>query len=100
MGEAPRLGNGEFASAFNKLLGGKHPSWRITHHKDPIVHLPPESFGFYHVNTEVFFGGESKWYKICDPSEDRGCSDQYWNLPYDIFYGSDHVNNPAFGPGF
>ena len=26
---------------------------RITHHHDPVPHLPKESWGFYHEPTEV-----------------------------------------------
>jgi hypothetical protein len=53
---------------------------RVTHGKDPVVHLPPEDFGFRHIQTEIFYQGSvSEGYKICsdDKVEDKTCSDQY-----------------------
>jgi hypothetical protein len=53
---------------------------RVTHGKDPVVHLPPKSFGFKHVQTEVFYPGTvDKGYVICNDlkDEDPKCSDQY-----------------------
>lgn len=48
---SPRVGDQEFAAYFDSMI---LDSWRYTHHNDPIVHLPPESFHFRHVNTEVY----------------------------------------------
>lgn len=98
--ESPRLGNDKFADAFNSMFGGDFPSFRITHHRDPVVHLPPEAFGFFHVNTEVFFDGETADYEVCKGSEDGKCSNKYSNVPIDMFYVSDHSSNSAFGPSF
>ena len=33
---------------------------QITHHRDPVVHLPPEDLGFFHVETEVALRGCGK----------------------------------------
>ena len=53
---------------------------RITHGKDPVVHLPPETLEFRHIQTEIFYQGSvSQGYKLCNDqnAEDKNCSDQY-----------------------
>jgi len=53
-------------------------AFRITHHKDPVPHLPLESMGFNHLNTEVYYPENNKDPKICDDTgEDPTCSDQF-----------------------
>jgi len=70
--ESPRVGNKEFSSFINQVFP---LTVRITHHRDIVVHLPPESFAFRHVPNEVFFKKDSD-YKVCDGSgEDKSCSD-------------------------
>jgi predicted lipase len=47
---SPRVGNKEFSAWFQ----GIYPNVlkpRITHGKDPVVHLPPEDFEYRHVQT-------------------------------------------------
>jgi len=78
---SPRVGNAAFASwAQGALKGVSH--FRVSHHKDPVPHLPMEDMifsHFHHVSTEVFYPGSSSGsFKICDGSgEDKSCSDQY-----------------------
>jgi kumamolisin len=45
---SPRVGDTDFVSAFNAL---GLTSWRIVNQPDVVPNLPPESFGFAHVNT-------------------------------------------------
>jgi kumamolisin len=45
---SPRVGDADFVSAFNAL---GLTSWRIVNQPDLVPNLPPESFGFAHVNT-------------------------------------------------
>jgi len=53
-------------------------SFRITHHMDPVPHLPPLDFTFRHFAYEIFYNSKSTSYQTCDASgEDKACSDQY-----------------------
>jgi hypothetical protein len=76
----PRVGNKEFADFYN-LKSDTHVTWRITHHRDIVPHLPERLFGFYHEATEVYYGNDGPAdgsYRVCDGSgEDPQCSDQY-----------------------
>jgi kumamolisin len=45
---SPRVGDADFVSAFNALA---LTSWRIVNQPDIVPALPPESFGFAHVDT-------------------------------------------------
>lgn len=55
------------------------PIYRVVHHKDPVPHLPFESWGYHHPPTEVFFDADQTSFVVCDDSgEDETCSDQYW----------------------
>jgi hypothetical protein len=76
----PRVGDETFAKAFT-AAGLRQ--WRVTHDRDPVVHLPPEALGFYHTATEVYYPGlASQGYTVCDGSgEDDNCADQWWNVP-------------------
>lgn len=76
---APRVGDSAFAAAYDaKVL----TSFRLTHHRDLVVHVPPEAFGFRHVSREVFYDAEAGSiydYVLCDGSgEDPKCSDQFY----------------------
>jgi len=49
-------------------------TWRVVNNHDIVPHLPPKSFDFNHVNTEVWEHGSQ--YQICNQSgEDPKCSD-------------------------
>lgn len=86
---SPRVGNSDFASFFNDE-SATHVTWRVTHHRDIVVHLPfYHLLNFHHVGTEVFFPDEdSPIFNVCDGSgEDHDCS---WNLIGDSI--SDHLH--------
>lgn len=76
----PRVGDAAFADAF-KAAGIKQ--WRVTHDRDPVVHLPPEAMEFYHTATEVYYPGlAAGGHTVCDGSgEDDNCADQWWDVP-------------------
>jgi len=71
----PRVGN----QAFHDFYGtGEHVSWRVTHYRDIVPHLPPEILGFHHTSTEAFYNEIFSVVRICDGSgEDNKCSDQF-----------------------
>lgn len=95
--ESPRVGNQQFAAAYNELFA-RHPSVRVTHDRDPVVHLPAKHVGYWHVDTEMFFDASGN-FKVCN-GEDASCADQHWNVPHDLLYSYQHCANDAFGTGF
>lgn len=72
----PRVGNKAFREFYET---GEHVSFRLTHWKDIVPHLPPKGMDdYYHTSTEVFYTEDSSQYTICDGSgEDPKCSDQF-----------------------
>jgi len=72
----PRVGNSDFASYFDSMVP---QLWRVVNQNDIVPHLPPESFGFWHAATEVWYTNNN--YQICDSSgEDPNCSDSQIDL--------------------
>lgn len=53
---SPRVGNVNFSQWANQKLSS---SFRLTHHRDVIPHVPPASLGYRHVPHEIFFSNES-----------------------------------------
>ena len=91
--EAPRVGNDKFSNAFANIFSRRFPVFRITHYKDPIVHLPPEVIGYYHVQTEVYYDKDGT-YVVCDDGEDESCADQFWDVPEMVLFDSgDHCGS-------
>lgn len=101
--EAPRVGNTAFAQEFYHSFTRKFPVYRITHWKDPVVHVPPQMLGFQHVDREVWYDKEGK-YTVCEKcTEDRcpdACANQFYNIP-DMFLNDrhEHCYNDALLPG-
>jgi len=96
--EAPRIGNHYFSEEFHHRFVRKFPVFRVTHHRDPVVHLPPESFGYYHVQSEVYYDKHGN-YTVCEDAEDRLCADRWWNLPLDLLYAGEHCGSPLVPNG-
>ena len=90
---SPRTGNPTFARWYHEIIFNRtRYAFRVTHYRDPIVHLPPLNYfvSFQHVPREVFFSektGDKK--KICDGSgEDHSCSYAWTPIPS----SRDHLN--------
>lgn len=97
--EAPRVGNQAFADAFAVAFSRQIPVFRITHHYDPAVHVPPMAFGYRHVEKEVYYDGEGA-YRVCEQMEDPACANQFWNLPsLLLFHTDDHCKSPLLPNG-
>ena len=80
---SPRVGNKAFA-AYYITQSATHVTWRLTHYRDPVPHLPLEVMGFRHVSTEVYYNENSTVFKQCDGSgEDSSCSNSHktWWIP-------------------
>lgn len=88
--ESPRVGDKTFAAVFDHEWKKRNvPVYRITHSKDPAVHVPFVSMGYWHVNQEVFFPNQTDSYIVCSATEDPTCSNQY-PFDKDILDGHDH----------
>jgi len=71
----PRVGNEAFEKWYVSTLPG---TFRMSHHKDPVPHLPFESWGFHHMAYEVFYTDDYNKYKVCNfEGEDSSCANQY-----------------------
>lgn len=76
----PRVGNEDFAKFYSN---GTRVSWRLTHWRDLVPHLPPQDkfvgiFNFKHSGTEVFYNEDASVRTLCDGTgEDEKCSDQF-----------------------
>jgi hypothetical protein len=68
----PRVGNKEYAELYNSQ---NIEHFRITHGTDPVPHLPPMIFGYYHIDTEVFYPNSTMNYMICSEAENPQCAD-------------------------
>ena len=70
----PRTGDQKYAQFANS----KVTTWRVTHNKDQVPHLPfTTQMEFYHVCTEEFENASGAL-KQCNTScEDPSCADQY-----------------------
>jgi len=87
----PRTGDATFARNFDRQFFGKF--FRVTHHMDPVPHVPPQDFGFQHFSAEIFYDGEVKaGFRHCPDSEDLRCAGRYFNLAQDLFHISDHMD--------
>jgi len=97
--ESPRVGNEAFAVAYNNAFERTIPVFRITHYKDPAVHVPTTWMGYRHVGVEVYYDNHGK-YKVCKGMEDSSCSNQFWNLPELLLaHRGDHCTTPLVPTG-
>jgi len=70
----PRVGNQAFHDFYND--NSPRVTWRLTHWRDPVPHLPLQSMGFSHIGNEVWYNEKFTVGKVCDGSgEDPTCSD-------------------------
>jgi hypothetical protein len=77
----PRVGNREFSTAMETLIGQKH--FRVIDYRDIVPHLPPAQFAFYHYGHEIWYHPEGmQEYSQCT-SEDPKCSNSLIDLSVD-----------------
>ena len=48
----PRIGNENYAHFVDLKINDR---FRVVHNRDLVPHLPPETFGFYHIAQEIFY---------------------------------------------
>lgn len=83
----PRTGDAKYATFATNVL--EIPTWRVTHNRDNVPHLPTEKgMEYYHVCREEFEDANGQL-KTCDTScEDPTCAMQYKLSELD---GADHL---------
>jgi len=90
----PRTGDQIWAAHFNARFRDR--SFRVTHHRDPVVQLPPDylivDWHFEHVEPEIFYDGlVSDGHVGCDVATDPICSAQYWDIAIDALRVDNHL---------
>jgi len=88
----PRVGNEGFSTFYDSL---KFDHWRVTHHRDPVTHLPWRGIGTYrHILREAYYQNESAGQatRICSAvdSEDPLCTGQF-NDELTVLHVMDHM---------
>jgi len=68
---APRVGNIEYAQLYDSRVD---EYYRLTHARDPIVHLPYRLMGFSHIGHEIYYPDNSLEYIECIEGENPRCS--------------------------
>jgi len=85
----PRTGDSEFALSHNMKLPR---SYRVTHHRDMVPHVPPEKFeSYFHHQSEIWYPkamSQNSLFVVCNDGESNECSDKNW-IDTSI---SDHLN--------
>eukprot|EP01062_Namystynia_karyoxenos_P058471 TRINITY_DN49_c0_g5_i1.p1 TRINITY_DN49_c0_g5~~TRINITY_DN49_c0_g5_i1.p1 ORF type:complete len:433 (+),score=158.36 TRINITY_DN49_c0_g5_i1:72-1301(+) len=98
---SPRVGDKVFGYNLHSALAA---SWRMTHNKDIVPHVPLRAMGFDHVGREVHFHSASgSDYEVCDGSgEDSSCANSCWWLVEPGLCTSilDHGNYAGISVGF
>merc|ERR1711916_410629 len=68
---SPRVGNDEFAAW---VASFKDINYRFVHSADIVPHVPPNSFGFHHIATEVWETEDGVLHTCNGSGEDESCS--------------------------
>ena len=81
---SPRVGNKEFSDYVSSLfstLSNKYNSYRFTHSRDIIPHVPYASMGYEHINTEIYEDA-THMLTTCSAGgpEDSTCGSQQWSF--------------------
>ena len=78
---SPRIGNDDWTTFATKKLP---ITYRFTHYKDPVPHLPPTHLWYSHMLNEVYENQEHSL-KTCSGTEDETCMMQWhdWELNAD-----------------
>jgi len=71
----PRVGNEAFEKWYGTALPG---TFRMSHWKDPVPHVPLEAMDFHHMPYEVFYSKDYTAWQLCAfEGEDKECANQY-----------------------
>ncbi|EKF38210.1 lipase, putative, partial [Trypanosoma cruzi marinkellei] len=74
---APRVGNMQFADwLLASFCRGGHESYRVTHKRDVVPHVPPRFIGYLHAPHEVWYDNDGDTeYTNCNDIKGTPCSD-------------------------
>lgn len=84
----PRVGNSAFAYYY---MGFQFDHWRVTHHRDPVPHLPWRGIGsYFHISREAYYESDAPP-RVCSAvnPEDPLCADQF-NDELSFLHWMDH----------
>ncbi|CBZ29304.1 putative lipase [Leishmania mexicana MHOM/GT/2001/U1103] len=86
----PRVGNGHFSNWSLSVLTGRQ-TFRLTHAKDPVPHVPPRTLSYVHMPREVWYPKDDKKHYLCRDnafSEDPYCSNSVFatQVPDHLMY--------------
>eukprot|EP01034_Spumella_vulgaris_P030130 gene30130-37294_t len=71
----PRVGNEAFEKWYQTRLPG---TFRMSHWRDPVPHLPFEKWDFHHMPYEIFYESDYNKWKLCSAEgEDANCANKY-----------------------
>ncbi len=78
---SPRVGNKAFVKSYNKRVP---ETYRFTFENDIVCRVPMESFGYKHVDKDIFLGDKPKWYdRILSPFvRNIGSTDNHYPQNY------------------
>ena len=71
---SPRVGNLDYVYLYSSIVEN---SYRVTHGKDPVVHLPPEFLGFVHVPFEIYYPNNTMNYIFCSTNN---CAEKEYGI--------------------
>lgn len=100
----PRWCNWELANYYNNVID---TSWRVTNRYDIVTTIPPLTFGYYHVGTQIWYNYQRWWADIeelkfiqCNGSgEDDTCYGAMWtDLVPQVSHHTQYMQVP-FGCG-
>lgn len=85
----PRTGNKHFARAIRDSFPQR--VFRVTHHQDPMVQVPPLSVHYSHLEPEWFYDYEVfKGFRRCSKDSPARCSGPYKDVDEDLRHMGDH----------
>lgn len=82
---SPRVGNDEFAAWVSSL---NDVNFRFVHSADIVPHVPPNSFGFHHIATEIWETEDGVEHTCNGSGEDENCS---WSVDAKDYNVDDHM---------
>ena len=95
---SPRGGNIYFSKYFTNINNKIENSYRITHNRDIVPHLPPNALGFIHINQdEIYYNKNNTKYNKCIDVESSDCADSnYYNFSIEdhlTYFNQKIINN-------
>jgi hypothetical protein len=68
------VGNPALAAYYASIFSTSS-SFRVTHYRDPVPHVPTKWMGYEHHGVEIWYNEASSSYTTCQGGEDPTCAD-------------------------